>query len=164
MNILLVTGCYNCIHHLFRFRLIDYSCFVVLLQFSLFYILAFFLVICGVFIYNLKPPTRRSTNTESQDKDKSHNRKSDGTASRGGGGLLETQTIDMSTHSRTRSSSVGGLYGSIENEPSKPSNSAISEHAVKPWPFWKSECKCVAYACIPLSVCVHIQLYVLIIM
>lgn len=104
------------------------------MQFSLFYILAFILVICGVFIYNLKPPTKafQSTNAESQDKDKSHNRKGDGTASRGGGGLLETQTIDMSTHSRTRSSSVGGLYGSIEGEPSKPSNSAISEHAVKP--------------------------------
>ena len=103
------------------------------LQFSLFYILAFILVICGVFIYNLKPPTtRQSPSAESQDKDLSQNRKGDGTAVRQGGGLLETQTIDMSSNVRTRSSSVGGLYGSIEREPSKPSNSAHSEHAVKP--------------------------------
>ena len=105
----------------------------LLLQFSLFYILAFILVVCGVFVYNLKPPTtRRSTSAESQDKGLSHNRKADGMPVRQGGGLLETQTIDMSSNIRTRSSSVGGLYGSIEREPSKPSNSANSEHAVKP--------------------------------
>ena len=122
-------------------------------------------MICGVFIYNLKPPTkaRRSTNTESQDKDKSHNRKGDGTASRGGGGLLETQTC-LATVEHVALQLEDYMEALKKNPPShqqiQPSVSMQSSHEL----LWNSECKCVVYACIPLSVCVHIQHYVLIIM
>ena len=93
-------------------------------QFSLFYLLAFALVVCGVFIYNLRPPSTAPKQKKSAElQDESH-RKKDDLSSIEGEGLLETKSIEMSSDRRTHSASVGGLYGSIEEQPSNPPKSS----------------------------------------
>jgi len=78
-----------------------------------------------VFIYNLRPPStappKQKKSAELQDK--SH-RKKDDLSSIEGEGLLETKSIEMSSDRRTHSASVGGLYGSIEEQPSNPPKSS----------------------------------------
>lgn len=101
------------------------------LQFSFFYILAFILVILGVFIYNLRQPSTAKKREDSEREERQSSSRSLGSRLRGF--ILESKTFELSGSRRnwftksTRTSSAGNAYGTIANVNKRGSNCTGSE-------------------------------------